>query len=247
MQIVDDFDFENENDAKKAQKEIDGVKYVISKSNMEDPEVVLKIYTGLIEKNYFKTVVGLKFLIELKSRLEELGVEKEKIPAIPIVSGMPMQIIEQQENNAESSDGKYSSKNMQDMADELKDTKDTLKKTAVAFKKLNSKKNLATFFATVFAIVIIGMFAIIILTGSTTTIVNYEDKVINKYESWNKQLEKKEKQLEKREKALKDKEEKLSKEDSTEKNSTEKSSTEKNSTEKNSTEKSIETEKNEES
>ena len=44
------------------------------------------------------------------------------------------------------------------------------------------------------------MFAIIILTGSTTTIVNYEDKVINKYESWNKQLEKKEKQLEKREK-----------------------------------------------
>lgn len=54
-------------------------------------------------------------------------------------------------------------------------------------------------FAVVFALGIIGMLVITWLSEDNVTILNYENKVIDKYEIWEKQLDERESQLEERE------------------------------------------------
>ena len=53
--------------------------------------------------------------------------------------------------------------------------------------------------AVVFALGIIGMLVITWLSEDNVTILNYENKVIDKYEIWEKQLDERESQLEERE------------------------------------------------
>lgn len=55
------------------------------------------------------------------------------------------------------------------------------------------------FSAVVFALGIIGMLVITWLSEDNVTILNYENKVIDKYEIWEKQLDERESQLEERE------------------------------------------------
>lgn len=59
--------------------------------------------------------------------------------------------------------------------------------------------HISTFFAVVFALGIIGMLVITWLSEDNVTILNYENKVIDKYEIWEKQLDERESQLEERE------------------------------------------------
>lgn len=62
--------------------------------------------------------------------------------------------------------------------------------------------HISTFFAVVFALGIIGMFLITWFSADNVTILNYENTVINKYESWEQQLEEREKALDEREAVL---------------------------------------------
>ena len=59
--------------------------------------------------------------------------------------------------------------------------------------------HISTFFAVVSARGIIGMLVITWLSEDNVTILNYENKVIDKYEIWEKQLDERESQLEERE------------------------------------------------
>lgn len=54
-------------------------------------------------------------------------------------------------------------------------------------------------FRSCFALGIIGMLVITWLSEDNVTILNYENKVIDKYEIWEKQLDERESQLEERE------------------------------------------------
>lgn len=60
---------------------------------------------------------------------------------------------------------------------------------------LRRKYRVARFFAIVFGIVIIGMFAINLVSTNNVTIFNYENKIIDKYEAWEKELEQREEAL----------------------------------------------------
>ena len=50
----------------------------------------------------------------------------------------------------------------------------------------------STFLAVVFALVIAGMFAITYLSDDNVNILNYENAIIDKYEDWQKALDKRE-------------------------------------------------------
>ena len=91
--------------------------------------------------------------------------------------------------------------------EEIKQKKKRQKNKEHVVSKNRRKKNrdyqklfhISTFFAVVFALGIIGMLVITWLSEDNVTILNYENKVIDKYEIWEKQLDERESQLEERE------------------------------------------------
>ena len=193
MPIVNDFNFEDNQEALKAKKEVEGIKYVKSKGNFEDVNQVIKIYSMLIEKEYFSTVVGISFLVSLRNRALELGASEEQLPTIYIPK----------KEEIELDDGKAARRELAQFKRDMVSKKE--------YATLSKRKKFVTFLAIIFGVSIIGMFAIMFYTRSTTTIVNYENEIINKYEAWEKKLNKKEKEINKKEKYLEGLEKKIKK------------------------------------
>lgn len=85
MYQIGRFTFESRETAKQAKREADGIRYIRSKTDLDDPDVVLKLYQRLIEQNVFETPVGMMFLCELQQYLQMIPyIKNEDIPLIPI-------------------------------------------------------------------------------------------------------------------------------------------------------------------
>lgn len=69
------------------------------------------------------------------------------------------------------------------------------KQNTIDFRK---RYQVSFFFAVIFFVMIVAMFAIT-LTSESPTILNYENKIINKYEEWEQELEQREQELNQRE------------------------------------------------
>lgn len=65
--------------------------------------------------------------------------------------------------------------------------------------KYRKKFRTALFFAIVLGAVVIGMFGITYYSGSSVTILNYENALIDKYEDWENDLDEREQKLKERE------------------------------------------------
>ena len=74
-----------------------------------------------------------------------------------------------------------------------------VKKQTEGYKK---KFHVALFFTIVLSAAIVTMFGITYVSGHSPYVVDYENELIDKYENWQKELEKREKAVEEREKAL---------------------------------------------
>ena len=70
---VGGFSFENKDEAEQAKKEIEGIRYIKTKTDMNDPEVILQVYNKMIGQKLFETAVGYSYL----KRSEERRVGKE--------------------------------------------------------------------------------------------------------------------------------------------------------------------------
>lgn len=66
---VGGFSFADEQMAAQAGKELEGIKYVRSRIDMENPEVTLEVYRKMLEEELFETPVGLCFLKEVQESL----------------------------------------------------------------------------------------------------------------------------------------------------------------------------------
>lgn len=177
MEAVEGYRFTDLEMAKKAQKEAEGVRYIKERVNWNNPEKVLAIYRSMIEKDMFETPVGLAFLSEVRGKLmEEAIIDKEQIPEIPV--GLYLKKQEPLRNNQKK--GTSGEKKASDYGSNS---------------SLRRKYRVACFFAIVFGIVIIGMFAINLVSTNNVTIFNYENKIIDKYEAWEKELEQREEAL----------------------------------------------------
>ena len=58
------------------------------------------------------------------------------------------------------------------------------------------------FFAIVFAVAVIGMFAITFMSKDNVTILNYENALIDRYESWESELQEREDAIQQKEAEL---------------------------------------------
>ncbi len=72
MYKVGNYEFETQAQADVAQKELEGVRYIRSQTNMDDPDVVLQLYNSLILKEVFVTPVGFDFLRQLQEYLNTI-------------------------------------------------------------------------------------------------------------------------------------------------------------------------------
>ena len=187
MYTVDGFIFEDEEMAKIARKEEEGIRFIKQRTALDNPEVVLKLYNKLLEQELFVTPVGIRFLTELQNiLLTSVYIAREEITPIPV-----------KETHVE--------KEVPVSAEASKSTQPV--KVAKADGKYKKAFYVSTFFAVIFAVSVMGMFIINALSGNNVNIINYREQLLNEYSSWENELKTEEERLERWEENLEEREE----------------------------------------
>lgn len=168
--IVDGFLFGTEKQAQTAQKELQGIRFLQKNNNMKDPKVLLQVYHKLLEQGLFSTPVGLNYLKRIQNELQAKGMEDELMP-IPVAS--------------EGMDKKNPISVRKTMM-ELNDVGDVYKK----------KFQLSLIVIAILTGCLLFMVGVAATTNSPH-ILNYEEKMITKYEKWEQELEQREQNLKK--------------------------------------------------
>lgn len=173
--------FEDETTAEQARKEVEGIRYIRERSSLSNPQSVLKLYKTLLEQKLFMTPVGLGFLLELQEILHDAtDVDVEEIPAIDTTAFLTSVPV------------------IKDEGEPLRRKEQESKAIAAEKKKTQQYKHafhVSAFFAVVFGLSVLGMFLIMELSGNSTTILNYREKIINEYEVWEQELKAEEERL----------------------------------------------------
>ena len=211
MYKIDGFLFEDETTAELAKKEEAAVSYLKQNTALDEVEGVYQLYTKLLEQNLFVTPVGIRFLTELQSVLYQSEVPKETIPSIPI-AGLQVPKAEQEPQTevdvnltqeaiqAETSDAQIKVEAVQNASAQKEKTakKKSEKKQDIGNRETAKYKkafHVSLFFAIVFGFSVVGMFFILELSGNNVTIINYRNKIIDEYSTWEAQLKEKEAML----------------------------------------------------
>lgn len=167
--------------AQAAKDELNAIKYVSSKTDSKDAKQVYMLYNTILDKEMFHSPVGLEYLKKLQSFLyTSKEIPNDKIRPIPVDFNV-QSTIDNRHEIFKSKGEVYSLKK------KSKQYKDYVVKLVIA--------NLALI------IIIIAMF-IILKTNSNPTVLDYENKLQNKYAAWQEQLEMQEKSLKAREQQL---------------------------------------------
>lgn len=194
MYKVEGYEFETKEQAKIAGHEVEQVRYFKNQISMDDPDLILGLYNRLIVKEVFVTPVGIGFLRELQEYLDTIPyIKKEDILSIPVYRP---ELIEEEHPKEEQLIQKRARKRRRQKAQEVR-----------RFRRRHNRDyqklfHISTFFAIVFALVIVGMFLIVGLSADNVNIINYENAIVDKYEHWEEELKAREEQLDQREKEL---------------------------------------------
>ena len=174
--------FENRNDYIKAKKDLEVITYIRNNSDLNNTTLVLKIYNRLVDKGTFQTIIGYVFLNELQQKmLNDRLIPKDKVRPIQIKQVKPVKVKVQEENRCEEAK----------QADNFK----------MLYEKERAKKISTKIVIAFLLCTIIGMLVTAQLTPYSL-FTNYEEKIVDKYENWQAQLEQKERELDQREQAL---------------------------------------------
>lgn len=165
--IVDGYLFADQKEAQTAQKELQGIRYLQRNNNLKDAKVMLQIYQKLLSQGMFHTPVGLNYLKQLQDALRAKGIT-EDIPPIPAVG----------------STNEKTLANMKNTMTELNDVGGRYRR----------RYRIAL---AVMAIMAAGLVFVTIVAATTNQphILNYEEKIIDKYEQWEQELETREQRL----------------------------------------------------
>lgn len=171
---VSGFSFADEESLEQAKKEAEGIKYLRTKLDMGNPSQVLVIYNHAVDQEVFKTPVGFSFLKELQDFLKGYPMIKpEDIHRIRVPEGKVVIKREPAKKEQRKERG--------------------VKRGAFG---------VSLFFNFVLLAVCIGMFVIAFLSRDNVTILNYENRLIDKYEDWEKELTQRERIVREKERGL---------------------------------------------
>ena len=192
------FVFRTKKEAELAQREIEGTKYLRQKLDMENPNAVFSIYQNLIEQDLFETPVGYCFLKELRDYLLMIpAISNEEVLAIPI--RYPQTEEEEKKQKKEQ--------NKEEQPKERQREKEKAKNKKEQKKEGKNYKGRCQFFMVTSLILLISVVSMMLLaaTSDNVNILNYENKLIDKYSSWEQELEEREQAVKEQEQALEEK------------------------------------------
>lgn len=175
LYIVEGFSFSSEHEAEQAKKELEGVKYVRGKLDMDQPDRVLQLYNKMVDERLFVTAVGLAYLTDLREYLVTIPyVNNEEIHPIYVVHPAVDEAIKEQK---------------QIQKEKVQEAKSAAQKAVNAAKDTNlSGKLRVSFLLNIILTICVFLMFIISGTSSHPTILNYETVLINRYSAWEQEL-----------------------------------------------------------
>lgn len=177
---VGGFLFKTEEEAELAKRELEGVKFIKQKTDLKNPATVLQVYQNLIRQDLFETPIGYCFLKELRDYLLMIpAVRNEEVAAITIRYPEHGEEKKRQKKEHQTREKAKS-----------KDKKEHREKNA-------DYKTRCHFFMITTLILAISVATMMVLAGTSDhiNILNYENKIIDKYSAWEQELEEREQQL----------------------------------------------------
>lgn len=192
------FVFRTKKEAELAQREIEGTKYLRQKLDMENPNAVFSIYQNLIEQDLFETPVGYCFLKELRDYLLMIpAISNEEVLAIPIRYPQTEEEEKKQKKEQKKEEQRKERQREKEKAKNKKEQK----------KEGKNYKGRCQFFMVTSLILLISVVSMLLLaaTSDNVNILNYENKLIDKYSSWEQELEEREQAVKEQERALEEK------------------------------------------
>ena len=192
------FVFRTKKEAELAQREIEGTKYLRQKLDMENPNAVFSIYQTLIEQDLFETPVGYCILKELRDYLLMIpAISNEEVLAIPIRYPQTEEEEKKQKKEQKKEEQRKERQREKEKAKNKKEQK----------KEGKNYKGRCQFFMVTSLILLISVVSMMLLaaTSDNVNILNYENKLIDKYSSWEQELEEREQAVKEQEQALEEK------------------------------------------
>lgn len=171
--IIEGFEFATAREAFLAREDYKKIQKIKNKIDLDDLASMIKLYNKLIEKKYFDTIIGITFMYEIRDHI--LSRTDYALKPIPLPPPKTVDI----------------NKSSMYYIDQINTLKNENEKIT-----LKSKKLVITIVALI--TIVVGMI-FIVATNENVGYFNAEEKVLNKYSSWEERLSNWEKELNERE------------------------------------------------
>lgn len=187
---VGGFEYDNEQDAQKAAKELKAVEYILGQiKESNDEQAVHRLYVRLIDQNLFSTEVGLSFLNQIRDNLLKTGKFKED--ELPVNNYSKKIKNDTNVSKKKSDKPKKGSSANKVSSNEVSPKKEFSSKDYIRLKKINSFLIVCCI---TLVLCVLGMFYVS-STINSPTILNYEEELLDKYSSWEQDLTEREEAL----------------------------------------------------
>lgn len=172
---VNGYLFGDPTDVEIANQELSKIKYIDKKIERHSGETILAVYQAALEKRMFRTPIGYGYLHQMQKKLVAMGIEKERIPAIPL----------------------YQVFNNNYKTEERAPRLTPRKKVQPDVKKLRY-----SIMCNVILVVLVILLFAITLTGENANILNYRNAIVNEYSDWEDELTEREQIVREKEREL---------------------------------------------
>ncbi len=170
--IIDGFAFSDDADISLASAEIEKIKYIAGRMNMDNPKAVLAVYDKLITSGIFVTPVGYEYLRTLQSFLyKSKDIPDDAVREIPVPISYTRALNIRSEERDERINARREAR--------------TLRKTFRNEYKISLIVNI------ILVIMVIAMF-IITLKAENPNMINYRTAILNQYSEWEQELNERE-------------------------------------------------------
>lgn len=185
--VLDGYLFANAADFERAKKEQETIQYLTANTNMADMKALYKLYKMSVEKKSFQTIFGLQYLEEILEKTDRFRCGRKDL-----LEPIPVQIVMEKKakepgylNNA-----------------------DQTEKYKKAYENAKAGNKIRTFFIIILFVVIAVMVGITyksqysVFTYFTNYKENMKNEILNEYENWESDLNKREKKVKEKEQQL---------------------------------------------
>ncbi len=193
--IIGNYAFYEKEEYEKALNEEKAILYLRDVSKLEDPLQALKVYQQIISKNLFTTPIGIEFLTEMHEFLKNNDkTQNATIHPVPLYLGNAKPV----KDGIVAVDSLKSELRMNRMESDIEFR---LRQTKEKYKRLQG----TAFYmgcAIAFLITLIVMMFVITTNSNNVNILNYENRLLDKYATWEQELNDREDALREEERQL---------------------------------------------